>query len=70
MTPSQIEHETLRIGFLHAESYAEWVFRQCERWGTPWRDEYAHPDKSSPPFGPASQARQDRGLKILNHRGP
>jgi hypothetical protein len=74
MTPSAIEQSTKRIGALHAESYAEWVKRQCDRWGIAWRGEYAHPITGpypmSPPDSPWAAARQVRGLAKLNHRGP
>jgi hypothetical protein len=66
--------ETKRIGALHAESYAEWIFRALEERGITWRDEYAHPITGpypmSPPDSPWAAARQARGLAKLNHRGP
>jgi hypothetical protein len=68
--------ETKRIGALHADGYAEWIYSQFPRWEhLAWRDEYAHPITGpypmSPPDSAWAAARQARGLaKILNHRGP
>jgi hypothetical protein len=67
--------DTKRIGSLHADSYAEWIYAQFPRWPEKtWRDEYARPVfgpyPMSPPDSAWAAARQTRGLAKLNHRGP